>query len=80
MTACNSSEVKVYQVACCHNQGIKASCPSAKGKRKDFTVSKKVRVIEYKKENPNARMRPLLRRFIDANRRFCPFKPRELKN
>ena len=31
-----------------------ASCPSAKCKRRDFTASEKVQVIEYKKENPNA--------------------------
>ena len=30
---------------------------SAKRKRKDFTASEKVQVIEYKKENPNATVR-----------------------
>ena len=63
MTACKSSEVKVYQVACCHNQRITASCLSAKTKRKYFTVFKKVRVFEYKKETPNASMRASAEKF-----------------
>ena len=51
-----------------------ASGPSAKRKRKDFTVSEKVQVIEYKKENPNAMAcEQLLRSLIVANRRFSLF-------
>ena len=74
MTACRSSELNVYQVACCHNHRIMASGPSAKRKRKDFTVSEKVQVIEYKKENPNAMAcEQLLRSLIVANRRFSLF-------
>ena len=63
MTACQSSEVNVYQVACCHNHRIMASGPSAKRRRKDFTVSEKVQVIEYKKENPNASVRAIAEKF-----------------
>ena len=74
MTACQSSELNVYQVACCQNHRIMASGPSAKRKRKDFTVSEKVQVIEYKKENPNAMAcEQLLRSLIVANRRFSLF-------
>ena len=40
-----------------------ASGPSAKRKRKDFTVSEKVQVIEYKKENPNATVRAIAEKF-----------------
>ena len=59
-----SSEVNVYQVACCHNHRfIMASGPSAKCKRKDFTVSEKVQVIEYKKEHPNASVRAIVEKF-----------------
>ena len=37
--------------------------PSAKRKRKDFTVSEKVQVIEWKKENPNASARAIAEKF-----------------
>ena len=37
--------------------------PSAKRKRKDFTVSEKVQVIEWKKENPNASERAIAEKF-----------------
>ncbi|XP_068756262.1 major centromere autoantigen B-like [Montipora capricornis] len=40
-----------------------ASGPSAKRNRKDFTVSEKVQVIEYKKENPNASVRAIAEKF-----------------
>ena len=63
VTACQSSEVNVYQVACCQNHRIMASGPSAKRKRKDFTASEKVQVIEYKKEIPNASMRAIAEKF-----------------
>ena len=40
-----------------------ASGPSAKCKRKDFTASEKVQVIEYKKENPNVSMQAIAEKF-----------------
>jgi len=40
-----------------------ASRPSAKRKRRDFTASEKVQVIEYKKENPNASVRAIAGKF-----------------
>ena len=40
-----------------------ASGPSVKGKRKYCTVSEKVQVIEYKKENPNASVRAIAEKF-----------------
>ena len=41
-----------------------ASRPSAKRKRKDFTASEKVQIIECKKENPNASVRTIAEKFV----------------
>ena len=64
MTACQCSQVTVNLVACHHSHCIMASRPSAKRKRKDFTASEKVQIIEYKKENPNASVRTIAEKFV----------------
>ena len=49
--------------ALCYVTACQSSGPSAKCNRKDFTVSEKVQVIEYKKENPNASVQAIAEKF-----------------